>query len=276
MAAALATTVSGAAALRVGGEFRAAFHAAAGGSHVRREVSTPPLELRGPFPAESSSTSRFLLRNVTAGIFGGDRVDLDLRAHRGASVAVSPAAATRVFESRGETARLRTHLRVDDGARLDFDAGLVILQRRSDLEQEVRLEITAGATLRYSETLVVGRIAHDERLAFDRYLAALSASMDGSALYEERVMLEPARTGRAIETALGGAHALGTMLILGEPQPGSLAPALDQFPGALAGASRLPRGPGTLLRVLGRTPEAVAAVFATVRATLDGSASSEG
>lgn len=239
-----------------------------------REVSAPPLELRGPFLTDLRGMSRFLLRNVTAGVFGGDTLALDLSARRGASVSLAPTAATRVYESRGAVAHVATRLAVEREACLDFEGGVTILQQGSELEQNVTLEVTDGGRLVYSETLVVGRIAHDERLAFRRLSAALAVVADGRPLYNEHVVLAPSRHRSEIEGALGGAHALGTMFILGLPAPEALASVLGACPGVVAGASGLPGGGGTIVRALARSPEAVTGLFDATRALLAGTDSS--
>lgn len=252
------------------GCLRASFHATDQGVRVVREVSAPPLELRGPFLTDLQGRSRFLLRNVTAGVFGGDTLALDLCARRGVSVSLAPTAATRVYESRGEVAHVATRLLVEGGACVDFDGGVTILQQGSELEQDVALEVTEGGRLVYTDTLVVGRIAHQERLAFRRLSAALAVVADGRPLFDEHVVLAPSRHRSEIEAALGGAHALGTMLIVGLPFPEALASTLGACPGVVAGASGLPGGGGMIVRALARSPEAITRLFGATRTLLAG------
>lgn len=221
-------------------------------------TGAPPLELRGPFRCLTpGAPPRYFLRNVTAGVFGGDDYRVRVRAESGARLRVQPTAATRVYESRGAHSCVTTRIEVAAGADLTFDAGTTILQHGADLEQSTELTVHPTGTLRYLEVVALGRLASGERLTFDRFASRLGArTIEGRALYEERFELSPLESGAVLDAALGEASVIGTLLVLGDvgiPMPADLEAHTD----VLAGISALPRGEGFLVRALGARVEPV-------------------
>ncbi len=227
---------------------------------------TPPLELRGPF-RQPGATPRYFLRNVTAGVFGGDDYRIRVRAEADTRVHLQPTAATRVYESVGAPSRIRTRLHAAAGADLTYDAGTTILQAGADLEQSTELVAHASATLRYIEVVALGRLASGERLAFRRFASSLSArSLDGRVLYEERFELAPPSRDAAmgaphdLDAALGEASVVGTLVVIGPGQAldaARMALESEGHTSVLAGTSTLPRGEGYIVRALGGRVEPV-------------------
>ncbi len=225
---------------------------ARGDRAVARTSRSAALELRGPFGGVPAS--RFFLRNVTAGVFGGDDYRMSIRASEGVRASVAPTSATKVYASRDEVARSGTTVFVATGASLDYYAGLIILQGDADLEQRTDLVIAADAQVAYREVVAFGRVASGERLAFRRYRNHLTVSgPEGVPRYDEHCDLQPGIDRASIEVALGGYAVLGTLILTGVHAPPTLPESGDTY----AGASALPNEAGWLVRVLGPRPEAV-------------------
>lgn len=229
----------------------------------------PPLEMRGPFGGVEGAPPRYFVRNVTAGVFGGDCYDVRLRAGAGVRVRVEPTAATRTYESRGETARSATYVEACSGSELTYCAGTTILQQGSSLEQSVELVAHHDARLRYAEVLVLGRLASGERLRFRRFASSLRVSDGaGGELFSESFRLEPDGGAEGLEGALGGAGVIGTLVLLGGAR--AVETELLAGDGVFAGASALPRGEGVIVRALGGRVEAVADVLERVLESHEG------
>ena len=241
----------------VGGRLDAVFRASGAARLEVIRTSSPPLELRGPFLDDGGGPARYFLRNVTAGVFGGDRYEVGVRVEAGGRVRIQPTSATRVYDSRGKVASLATHLEVLPGALLEFNAGTTILQGGASLEQDTELVVHPGGELRYSEVLALGRRASGERFAFERFASALRArTAEGGDLYREAFELLPGAARTHLEEAVGGAAVIGTLLLLGGPT--KIAPGkLEGDTSVLAGWGTLPGG-GVIVRALGATTEAVA------------------
>ncbi len=225
-------------------------------AHARPAVRrlTTPLDLRGPFTTPTGRPS-FLLRNVTAGVFGGDRYDVHLRTTPGARVTIESPSATQIFASTGSSACVALRLEAEPGSSLAYTPQPTILHAGAALEQSTGLICHPGATLLFAETLLLGRLAMGERLAFvslDSHLTLRGST--GPTDFEERYSLHPQFDPAAIESAIDGAGAIVTIVLAGCDDATDvrerLAAQLVTLPGCYAGVDDLPRGAGMIVRGL--------------------------
>ncbi len=224
-----------------------------------RCTSTAALELRGPFPG---MLPRYFLRNVTAGMLDGDEYEVELHASEGVRVAVAPTSAAKVFVARERGTTLTTRLEVERDAILDYDAGLTIPHAGAVARLSTEIALHDGARVACADTFAFGRLAHGERFAFERFESDLRVSTPaGATRFTRRSVLVPALQRRQIEAGVGGAGALGTLLLLGEGDR----PLLAETPDAYAGASALPHGVGWQVQVLARRAEQAQLVLAQAR-----------
>ena len=220
--------------------------------------TSAPLELRGPFARDGAPLH--YLRNVTTGIFGGDRYDVSLRAEAGASVQVASSSATKAYAAQGCPAQTSTQLEALPGARLVYGPHALILQEGASLQARTVAAVHPGASLLLAEVLSFGRTAGGERLRFDTYDYELVVQdAHGTPLYEERYALQP---DDSLEASIAGYGALACVYVLGADV--AALEALREACGAsYAGASLLPNGAGLVLKALVRTLSAGVAVVRT-------------
>jgi urease accessory protein len=204
-----------------------------------------PLELRGPFVKDAAPLH--YLRNITTGIFGGDRYDVSLRAEPGVVVQIASSSATRAYASRGCLAETSTWLEALSGARLVHGTHALILQEGASLQARTVATLHEGALLLLAEVLSFGRTARGERLRFDTYDYELVAQNAGGAtLYEERYVLQP---DESLEASIAGYGALVCVYALGADT--SALEALHAVCGdAYGGASLLPNNAGVVMKAL--------------------------
>jgi urease accessory protein UreH len=223
--------------------------AEAGLPHTLAQVSSEgPLDLRRPVAAEN----RWFLRNVTAGVFGGDSYDVSLTCESGASARVESTSASKVYAMPCEGAASRLHLRAEQEARLVWGPQVTILHANSDYTNQIDVDLAGGVVV-IAETVVMGRLAAGEVFAFRRYEPSLVVRDALSrVLFAERASLIPART---LRDAMGGRGALSTVYALGmhaEAATGERLTCLTQALG-LAGWSMLPNGAGIVAKALVET-----------------------
>lgn len=203
----------------------------------------------------------YLLKNVTAGVFAGDCYDVTLRAEAGARVRVASASASRVCEMPDGEAESSLTIEAAAGSLVVYGPAPVILQAGADFRQSARICAAPGATVVFSEIVAFGRLASGERMAFRRFqneLTFMSAG-DATPAYVERFTLSPADDAEAIDAALGGYGALGTLVYLGtddDALAGYVRSSLPEMPGAYAGATALPSHRGVIVKVLASRPQA--------------------
>jgi urease accessory protein len=216
-------------------------------SHLTLRTEAP-LELRGPFSSGDCGPMYFL-RNVSAGIFGGDKYNVVLEAKEGARVKVAASSAEKAYDARGRMARLDWSLVAHSGSSLSVGPQPLILQTGAAVGQTLRCRVHGGAAIVLAECVSFGRLSRGERLDFDVYAQHVVVDDGTVRLFEERYVLRP---GPALDVMLGGYGVLATVYLLGE-QRVPLDDLLVLCAGdarVYAGASNLPNSAGRVLKAL--------------------------
>jgi len=102
--------------------------------------------------------------NTAGGVAGGDRLESDVTALAGASIAVTSQAAEKVYRALNEPARIATKLKACEGAKLAWLPQETIVFNWGRLSRETEIELSSGAELLALEWLVLGRAAHGEEM----------------------------------------------------------------------------------------------------------------
>ena len=226
-------------------------------SHIR-----PPLELRGPFHLDSAEHG-YILRNVTAGVFPGDRLRVDLRAVSGAKCAVRHASATKVHRgSRHDPASSMLRLVAEPGAVLSFAESPLILQSGAEFSQSVEL-VAAGGVLCYSDVAVLGRLEHGECANFRLFQSSLRViSQTGLTIFGQRYKLSPEDSGCPI--AESTPPVFGKLIAIGIHEGvigAGWSRICDAAGPAYAGWDTLPNDAGVIMSVAGPCLERVEATL---------------
>ena len=209
----------------------------------------------------------------------GDAFDISITVEDGAMAHVTTQAATRLhrMETGSASQAQRVHLARD--AYLELLPGPVIPQRHSRFSGEIEAVVADSATLLSAEILQPGRKHHGggELFAYDRYSSALTVRRpDGTALFSEKLVAEPARHPVRDAGAMGGFDVFANVVlvtpeahatrILDRVAAGSGADAAGGYErggaagdGCMAGASRLPNDAGLVYKVLGTRTQPVKA-----------------
>jgi urease accessory protein UreH len=170
--------------------------------------SQPPLELRGPFPGTG-----YFLRNMTAGIFGGDAYKVVIVAEAGSTTRITSPSATKVYAANSRPASLDLQLTVESGATLVWGPHATIIQAGANLDQRTAVTIAPSGAALLTEVLVLGRLARGERYAFERLSSSLDVRDSTSRhLYSEACTLSPDEdlaTTMAEKGVLASVYALG-------------------------------------------------------------------
>jgi urease accessory protein len=114
------------------------------------------------FPRAHGRAPEAVIVNIAGGLAGGDRLDSDIAVGEGATLALSSAAAERVYRSAGEMTRLATALAVDEGATCLWLPQETILHDGARLSRHFEIDLAARASLVFGEMLYFGRRASGE------------------------------------------------------------------------------------------------------------------
>lgn len=217
----------------------------------------PPEETGQPYGTDLEAQVHLV--GGAAGPLGGDQLRIEIEVGAAARLCVRTVAASIALPGRGGgRSQLEIHARVAPGGLLRWQPEPLIAAARCDHLSLSTVDLAEGAALVWRDELVCGR--HGEAPGDARVATTLRYA--GRTLYRHELSVGPAAPGWAGPAVLGGAGAVGSLLIVdpawavdGQPPAQVLGPAAALMP--------LADGPGVLATVVG--PE-----HRAVRACLDG------
>jgi urease accessory protein len=239
-----------------------------GVTRVERQYHRAPLHIYRPIyldPGRPDMAFIFVLQSGD-GLVQGDRYRVDVDCAPGSAGHVTTLAATNVFAARQNFATQLVNLRAGAGAVLEYLPEPVVPFRGSRLFQRISVTADPEATVILGETLLPGRVAHDEAHVYDLYWAETEARRsDGSLLFTDVLRFHPAAGEHPKSSALLGTHdVIATLYVItGQVAPVTLVALLRQAlaacPDVLAGVSELPNRCGAAVRLLGPNSRTVKA-----------------
>jgi urease accessory protein len=174
--------------------------------------------LRMHFPGARARELQAVLINTAGGIAGGDRLDFDIAAGDKARLAVSSAAAEKVYRSLGPDARIGIKLSASAGASLAWLPQETILFDDARLVRTIDIELASDARLVFAEAVVFGRTGMDETVEHGFFFDRWRVRRGGRLIFAETVRLDGAIAAKLGEpAAANGGAAIATVLIV----PGS-------------------------------------------------------
>ena len=162
------------------------------------------------------------LNNVSGGVLGGDRLEVDVEVSAGAQAQITTTGATRIYAPRPESADslCSTRIRLGEDALLEYLPDPVIPFRDSRAEQRTRIDMEQGATLFWWEVLAPGRVGHGECFDYECLRVVAEVWADSVPILVDRMSLEPRRRSPRSPVRFGARNFLTTIVIaqVGAPQ----------------------------------------------------------
>lgn len=182
------------------------------------------------------------LHNLSGGVLGGDRLELEVRVGPGARAQLTTTGATRVYRrgaGAGEAVQLN-RLRVEQDGLLEYLPDPLIPYRGASYRQSTGIELAPGGGLFWWETLTPGREAHGERFDFERVVleTEIRSGQDRVPIARERAVLEPSRRSLTSPARMGLYGYLVTFYICRAGDPAGAWLSLEQELGRCAGNGR--------------------------------------
>ncbi len=225
------------------------------------------LDRRAPFMAQRAlycdaglpALPHVYLITTSGCLLQGDRLALDVSLGAQAQAHVTTQAATKIHAMDANYAAQTQSFTLADGAYLEYLPDPVIPHRRSRFISDTRMAVAPTATLLYAEVLHCGRKHHhrEESFGFTVYDARIAATRpDGTELFTERLLIEPARRDPRDTGVMGPFDVLGNAVLLtpaecAERVLAALPAGVDMAAGLAFGACRLPNNAGVIYKVLG-------------------------
>jgi urease accessory protein len=152
---------------------------------VREEGS-----LRVRFPGAVSGELEAVLVNTGGGIAGGDDLDIAFSAGPGTRLAVTGAAAEKVYRSLGPDARMRVKLDVAAGAALAWLPQETILFDCARMNRSIEVDLALDARLILAEAVIFGRSGMGEKVERGLVLDRWRVWRDGRLLFADTLRLD--------------------------------------------------------------------------------------
>jgi urease accessory protein len=142
--------------------------------------------IRVMFPkAGGGAVEEAVFINTAGGIAGGDRLEIDVTALAGASIAATSQAAEKVYRALNDPARIVTKLKVCDAAKLAWLPQETIVFNWGRLRRETGIELSSGAELLALEWLVLGRAAYGEEMVGGHLTDSWRVKKDGRLIWAD-------------------------------------------------------------------------------------------
>jgi len=171
--------------------------------------------LRVRFPSPEADGLSAVFVNTAGGVAGGDAFGIEIAAGQGTRLAVTTAAAEKIYRAQGPAAQLDISLKAAAGAHISWLPQETILFDRARVSRHIDIDLADSASLLLCEIVVFGRTAMGERMQTGEFTDRWRLSRGGRLVFAENIRLDGdigEKLGRAA-IAKGGL-AIGTALIV--------------------------------------------------------------
>src|ERR1700676_1136320 len=180
----------------------------------RRQVhESGSFGVRFPSPEADGLSAVFV--NTAGGIAGGDRFAIDISTGEGSRLAVTTAAAEKVYRAEGPAAQLNIALKAAAGSHLAWLPQETILFDRARVSRRIDIDLVDSASLLLCEIVVFGRSAMGERMLHGEFVDHWRMRRGGQLVFAETVRLDGDIGEKLTRPAIAKAGgAVGTALIV--------------------------------------------------------------
>jgi urease accessory protein len=188
-------------------------HKVEGVTRRRHLHESGSLRVRFPSPETEGLSAVFV--NTAGGIAGGDRFDIEIAAGAGSRVAVTTAAAEKIYRAQGPAAQVNIALKAAAGAQLSWLPQETILFDQARVKRRIDIDLAEDATLLLCEIVVFGRSAMGERMQKGEFVDRWRLRRGGRLVFAETVRLDGDIGEKLKRSAVArGGVAIGTALIV--------------------------------------------------------------
>src|SRR6202140_5922852 len=171
--------------------------------------------LRVRFPSPEAEGLSAVFVNTAGGVAGDDRFDIDIATGQGSRLAVTTAAAEKVYRAQGPAAQFNIALRLAAGSHLAWLPQETILFDRARLQRRIDIDLADSASLLLCEIVVFGRAAMGERMLNGEFVDRWRLKRGGRLVFAETVRLDGDIGEKLARPAIAKAGvAIGTALIV--------------------------------------------------------------
>lgn len=216
---------------------RIALEIARTGGVTRRVRVAEEGSIRVRFPNAACGDTEAVVVNTAGGMAGGDAFSFDVTLRDGANLAITTAAAEKIYRATGTPSRIDVRLRVRAGARLAWVPQETILFDRTSLERTIEVDLEGDGEILIAEAIVFGRARMGEVVASGSLKDRWRVRRDGKLTFAETARLDGGIAEKLAHRAIGnGAIAFATLFISsgGDAEVAAFRAAAEKFGGEAA------------------------------------------
>jgi urease accessory protein len=188
-------------------------HEVEGVTRRRHLHESGSLRVRFPSPEAEGLSAVFV--NTAGGVAGGDRFDIDIAAGEGSRLAVTTAAAEKIYRTEGPPAQLNIALKLGANSHLAWLPQETILFDRARVLRRIDIDMAERASLLLCEIVVFGRAAMGERVLQGEFIDRWRLRRGGRLVFAENVRLDGDIGKKLAKPAIAnGGVAVATALIV--------------------------------------------------------------
>jgi urease accessory protein len=201
---------------------------------TRRRTLHESGSLRVRFPSPEAEGLSAVFVNTAGGIAGGDRFDIEIATGEGSRLAVTTAAAEKVYRAQGPAAQLNIALKAAAGSNLTWLPQETILFDRARMSRRIDIDLAEDASLLLCEIIVFGRAAMGERMLRGEFIDRWRMRRGGRLVFAENIRLDGDISEKLAMPAIAkGGVAVGTALIV--PGDQALVDRIGELSGSFGG-----------------------------------------
>jgi len=229
-----------------------------GATRIARHFQQFPLQVFRPIYLDPHQPQMaFVYVMSHGGTLQGDRYRLDLTCDPGASVHVTTQSATKLYRMERNYATQLVRLTAGPESFLEYLPDPIIPFRDARFYGRNLLTVHPTASVILGEVLLPGRVAYGEHHDYTLFCGQTEArGTDGALLFSDTLTCMPQRAPLHSPGRFGLHAVLATLYVItrrvpARPLSDRIHARLAELSGVLGGASELPNGCGTWVRVLG-------------------------
>ena len=211
-------------------QLRLVFSAAAGRTQLHCLQQDPPWKVVRAFP-NPAGESLVHLNNISGGVFGGDRLSLQIKLNPGAAAQITTTGSTRIYRPRENAADALqvSEIHLGPGALLEYLPDSVIPFRDARFEQRTDVHLEPGATLFWWEIIAPGRVASGESFAYASLRVNTRMCSRGQPIYVDRMSVRPQQVKLSSLARFGSFRYLTSFMICRSSEDANTWIALEQM-----------------------------------------------
>lgn len=198
------------------GRLHQEFEYSQGTTSVSHCQACAPLKVQRAFYPEGKAVCHSVILHTAGGMVGGDRLSLDLRLHPQSQTLITTSAAGKIYRSQGLTAQQTIHIQVAEGACLEWLPRETIVFNGAQYDQNLRVELAAGAHWLGWEISRFGRSAQGEQFLQGNWRSVTEVWQQGIPVWIDRQQLLGGSDLLHNPNGLAGCPIVGSFALVGQ------------------------------------------------------------